>query len=103
MRPTLVYITCKDEKEAKKIAEHLLLQKLISCANITKINSMYWWQGDIKDEKEALLLCKSFDKKYKQLEKEVKEIHSYEVPAVMEIPIESISKEYEKWSEKELK
>lgn len=103
MRATLVYITCKDEKEAQYVAERLLLEKLISCANIVpKIRSMYWQNGDIKDEKEALLICKSFDKKFKQVQKEVKEAHSHDTPAIIQLPIDSINKEYLKWSEESL-
>jgi len=49
---TLVYITCRDEKEAVKISRHLLNKRLIACSNIHPIRSLYWWKGKIQDGKE---------------------------------------------------
>ncbi|MBW3019310.1 divalent cation tolerance protein CutA [Candidatus Woesearchaeota archaeon] len=97
MRPILIYVTAK---EAKIVAEHLLLQKLVSCVNIVPIKSMYWQDGDLKDEKEALLIIKTFDKKFKKIEKEIKEKISK--PRIIEIPITNVNKEYLKWSEEQI-
>ncbi len=100
----LAYITCTDYLEAKKIALNLLENRLIACANvITNIDSFYWWNGQIENQKETLLLCKTNKQKINSIKKTVKEIHSYEVPAIEFIEIKDSDKDYEKWIEKELK
>jgi periplasmic divalent cation tolerance protein len=96
---SLIYITCKDEKEAKKIAKHLLEKKLIACANFFPINSMYWWEGKIQDDKEFLLLVKTAEKNYEKVKKEVESIHSYDVPCILKIDTEG-NKEYMDWVDK---
>ncbi|HLC64873.1 MAG TPA: divalent-cation tolerance protein CutA [Candidatus Nanoarchaeia archaeon] len=91
-----VYITCKDKKEAKKIARYLLLKKLIGCANIFPVDSLYWWKGKIANGKETVILAKSIEKKYPMIVSEVKKIHSYEVPCIIKMK-EDANKEYLKW------
>lgn len=94
----LIYITCKDKKEAEAIAKRLLEEKLIGCANIIKeIDSMYWWKGKIEAENEALLLCKTNEEKVDAVIERVTQLHSYDVPAVEAIKIEKGNKDYEKW------
>ena len=54
----IVYITCKNNAEARKISKHLLEKKLIACSNMHKIKSMYWWNGRIVDDSEGVILMK---------------------------------------------
>lgn len=82
---TLVYITCKDNEEAKKIAAYLLEKRLIACANIFPIKSMYWWEGKINDNEEVVLLGKTNDKNFEKIKQEVKKIHSYDIPCIMKL------------------
>lgn len=98
----LVYITCKDKKEAVKISEHLLKKRMIACSNIFPIQSMYWWNQKIVNDNEVVLLAKTTDKNYEIIKKEVKKLHSYEIPCILKIPSEA-NKEYEKWVKKETK
>ena len=77
---TLVYITCKGKKEAEKISMHLLKKRLIACANIFPIKSMYWWEEKIVNDKENVIIAKTSNRNFKKLESEVKKIHSYEIP-----------------------
>ena len=97
----LVYITCKDRKEAKKISEHLLKKRLIACANIFPVESMYWWKGKIVNEKEIVLICKSKENKFSGIKKAIKKIHSYEIPCIERIRT-TADLDYEKWVKKEL-
>jgi len=96
----LIYITCKDKAEAKKISKQLLEKRLIACANIFPIESMYRWKDKIKEDNEIVLLAKTNKKHYEEIEKEVKKIHSYEIPCIMKIKVEA-NKEYYQWIEKE--
>ena len=93
---TLIYITNPSEAEAKKIAVHLLNNKLIACANLFPINSLYWWKGKIKDEKEIVLLAKTTEENFEKIKKEVESIHSYSIPCVLKIPAEA-NERYSGW------
>ncbi len=91
-----VYITASSEEESKKIAEKLLEDRLIACANIFPIDSVYRWEGSITEEREFVLIAKTEEGKYDEVKKRVKEIHSYEVPCITEIPIRP-NDEYGGW------
>ncbi len=93
---TLVYITCKDEKEAVKISKHLLNKKLIACSNMHPIRSMYWWNDKIEDEKDFVIIAKTLEKNYKAIKEEVLKLHSYEVPCILKIDAEA-NESYGKW------
>lgn len=97
----IAYITNKNKTEAKKIAKHLLSKKLTACANIFPTNSLYFWKGKLKNDKEFILICKTTESKFSQLENEVKKIHSYEIPCIIKINAQSNS-EYENWLQKQL-
>ena len=98
----LVYITCKDKKEAEKISLHLLKRRIIACANIFPIKSMYWWKGKITKSNEHVMIAKTSDKNFKKLENEVKKIHSYQIPCILKINA-TANKEYQAWLNKEIK
>ena len=97
---TLVYVTCKDKKEAEKISSHLLGKKLIACANIFPIKSMYWWNKKIVRDTEYAIIAKTSGKNFKKAEAEIKKIHSYKIPCILEINA-AANKEYEEWVDKE--
>lgn len=99
----LVYITCGSRKEAERISDALVKEKLAACVNFFPINSVFEWDGEIKQEKEFALLCKTTKDKIPQLKKKVKEIHSYEVPAILIIEIKEGNEEFLDWVEKSLK
>jgi periplasmic divalent cation tolerance protein len=92
----LVYITCKDEAEAKKVSRHLLEKRLAACTNSFPVRSMYWWEGKVADEKEVVVLAKTRDLLYEPVRKEVARIHSYDVPCIMRIPVQA-NEPFEKW------
>ncbi len=95
-----IYITNSLKKEARKIARRLLKKKLIACANIFPTESLYDWKGKVVDEKEFVLIAKTLNKNFEKIKKEVEKIHSYSVPCITKIPVESNSK-YFKWIKKE--
>jgi periplasmic divalent cation tolerance protein len=98
----LVYITNKDEAEARKIAKHLLDKKLIACANILQSKSLYFWKGKLADESEAILLAKTTSDLYEKIKEEVKKIHSYTTPCIAKLGID-LNKDYAEWLLGELK
>lgn len=99
---TLVYITCKDKKEAEKISLYLLKKKLIACANIFPIRSIYRWKGKIVNDYENVIIAKTNNKNFKKVAKEVKKNHSYTIPCILKINT-TANKDYERWANKELR
>ena len=102
MKPLLVYITASDEKDAEMIGATLIKKKLASCVmTLPGMHSQYIWKGKFQHDKEVLMVIKTFDTKYKQLEKTVKKIHCYETPCIIAVPVIRGSKEYLQWSKKQ--
>jgi periplasmic divalent cation tolerance protein len=103
----LVYITCKDKNEAEKIGKHLMDNSLCACVNIfPNMNSMTFWppkMGKIEEAKEAVLLIKTVEEKYDEIEKEILEIHSYELPCIFSIKVDKAHKKYSDWLKNEIK
>jgi periplasmic divalent cation tolerance protein len=96
----LVYITCKDIEEAKRISEHLLKKRLAACTNMYPIRSMSWWEGKIQRDNEVVVMAKTGEKNYEGVKEEVLKIHSYDVPCILRIKAEA-NESYNKWVEKE--
>ncbi len=99
-----VYITASDHKEAEHIAEEVVKRRLAACANIVEnISSIYWWEGEIHRDQEALMFLKSRIEKVKELIRFVKSIHSYDNPAIVVFPILDGSTDYFKWIDEEVR
>jgi periplasmic divalent cation tolerance protein len=97
---SIVYVTTSGLEESKKIARILLQEKIVACANIIpEIESIYWWEGDLEEDVESLLLLKTSSELVDKVIEMVKEIHSYQTPCVLEIQIKKGSKEYLNWLE----
>ena len=97
---TLMYITCKDKKEARKISSYLLRKRLVACSNMFPIESLYRWKGKIVNGKEYVILAKTLKKNVKRIRKEVKKIHSYEIPCIIDIDADA-NKDFLEWVRKE--
>jgi periplasmic divalent cation tolerance protein len=84
----IVYTTASNIEEAEKIAKTLLEKKIVACVNIIpKIHSLYWWRDKLEEAEEALLLAKTTQTNIDRVIKTIKDIHSYELPAIVIIPI----------------
>ncbi len=93
-----VIVTTNDEDEAKTITRKIVEEKLAACANIIpRIHSIYWWEGKIENSEEAMILIKTTEPKIDSLIARVKELHSYDNPEIISLPIEKGSQEYLKW------
>lgn len=95
-------VTASSEEEAKKIARVLVEKKLAACVNIIKgVQSVFRWKGKLSEENEVLLIIKTKSKHFKNLEDEVKKLHSYDVPEIIALPIVTGSKDYLFWLDSE--
>ncbi|HHS95192.1 MAG TPA: divalent-cation tolerance protein CutA [Phaeodactylibacter sp.] len=97
-----IYVTNASESEAKNIAEHLLQKKMIACANLYPIQSVYWWKGYIQKDTEWVALLKTTSSNWEKVRDEIKRIHPYEVPCIMKTVVQA-NEAYEKWIEDEVK
>lgn len=99
----LVYVTCKDAEEARKISKALLEKRLVACANFFPVSSMYFWKGSVKDDSEYGLVLKTVKRKFKEVEKEIKKVHSYECPCIVSLNVDNASKDFLGFVKKEIK
>jgi periplasmic divalent cation tolerance protein len=98
MTGVVIFVTCESYKEGEKIAEVLLNKKLSACVNIIdNISSLFIWKERIEKEREVLLLIKTKKDLVDNVISAVKEVHSYEVPEIIALPILSGSSEYLSW------
>lgn len=94
----IVNITTNSFESAEHISKILVTEKLAACCNIIQgLTSIYSWNGSIHQEREVMIIAKTHLDKLEQLEKRVKEIHSYEVPEIIALPLSEATKEYLDW------
>lgn len=94
---SVVLTTCSNLEEAKIIINALLTKKMAACIQTFPINSYYSWKGEICNDAELLLLIKCSSKHYKEIETIILNNHSYELPEIIQIPIEEGLDGYLKW------
>jgi periplasmic divalent cation tolerance protein len=94
----LVLSTAGSEKEGQRIGKALVEKRLAACVNVLPgITSFFIWEGKICREREVLLLIKTTRGRLKQIESEIKEIHSYSLPEVLFAKVEGGEKRYLGW------
>ena len=102
----LVYITCDTVDQAKEIGKHLMNKRLCACVNIfPDMQPMFFWppkSGKIDESKEVVLIAKTLEEKYEDLEKEVAKIHLSDTPCIISIPVTHVAKKYYEWLKGEL-
>jgi periplasmic divalent cation tolerance protein len=98
MKAIIVFITSANRQEAEKIARLLVEEKLAACVQILpEIISFYRWREEIIQDREVLLLCKTTEENFGELEKTVRVNHSYEIPEIVAIPASLGSEPYLNW------
>lgn len=94
----VIYCTVPNKKEGKEIAKMLLENKLVACVNIIdKMESMFSWDGELCEEKEALLMIKTKKEYFTKINHMIQKKHSYTVPEVIALPIIEADETYLKW------
>ena len=97
-----VFITVADEEEARLISRVLLKQRKVACINIIPgVNSLFWWQEKIDSAQESLLVIKTRSALLDEVIQLVKEIHSYDVPEIIALPIIGGNQDYLEWIDSE--
>lgn len=94
----IVLNTCNSTDIAALIADTLVSKKLAACVNmISGVESVYQWQGKIERDKEILLIIKTKRALFSQIEQTIQELHDYELPEIIAVPIETAEKNYLNW------
>ena len=99
MTAIAVVTTVGDKKEARRMAHTLVEAGLAACAQIEKIDSVYAWKGAIEHGKEYRVLFKTTEARYGAVESAIREMHSYELPAIYAVAVERIFAPYAAWIE----
>ena len=98
----LVYVTCANMNEAKRIGAELLDAHLAACVNIVSapVVSMYFWNGQREESQEVLLLAKTMEDRFAALNHAIRGLHSYEIPCIIALPLAGGDADYLAWIEK---
>lgn len=102
-RYILVVTTIDEESAARRIAERLVERKLAACVQVSgPLTSVYRWQGREESAREFQVSAKTREDLYKDIERAICEIHSYEVPEILALPVAAGSRPYLDWLEQQL-
>jgi periplasmic divalent cation tolerance protein len=93
----IIISTYPNKKLILKIANMVVKKRLAACVNYTKIGSVYTWKGKLEDTEEFLALFKTTQKAKELLKREIAKTHPYEVPEIVELKMDSVSKPYLDW------
>ena len=97
-QPIAVFITAPNKEEAARLADMLVERRLAGCVQILPaMESVYRWQGKIERQDEILLIAKTVNSKFAELEREVRALHSYETPEIVAMPLSALSGPYRQW------
>jgi len=100
--PLVVFITVPSKEEGECIGKTLVEENLAACVNIIPhVESIFHWEGEMCQEGEMILIVKSTRENLESLTQRVKELHSYQVPEIIALPIVGGSEDYLKWLEQE--
>jgi periplasmic divalent cation tolerance protein len=99
----IVLVTASSQEEGKAIAQALVKAKLAACVTLMPVQSIYTWQGQLMDEQEWQMIIKTDLSQFSRLEKKIQELHSYEVPEIIALPILAGSQPYLQWISENVK
>lgn len=86
----IVFCTCPDHDTAEQLAEKILQDRLAACVNLVPgLTSLYIWKGNLTRGTEVLLMIKTTNAVYQQLEQTLQTLHPYELPEIISVPIEA--------------
>jgi len=97
MKLVAVYTTVGTLVQARKIASTLVERRLVACAQISAVESHYFWEGALQNDREFRILLKTTEARYKSVEAAILALHDYELPAIHAVAVEHAHAPYEAW------
>ncbi len=99
----IIFTATPNEAEAESLAKQLIEQKLAACVQVLpKMKSFYFWKDELQIDSEHLVLIKTTDAKFADVESFIKANHTYEIPEIISVQPDKVSDDYLKWLEKYL-
>lgn len=99
MKFIAVYTTVASHEEAGNMARVLVEKKLAACAQLSEIESFYDWQGSVQNEREWQVIFKTTAARYADVEQAIRDLHSYELPAIYALAVTDLFAPYGAWVE----
>ena len=94
----IVFVTCQSSEEAEIIARTVVVEHLAACVNVLPgVRSCYMWGSEMKWSEEVLLLIKTTEARFLGLQSRIRELHSYDIPEIVAVPIEIGFDKYLQW------
>ena len=95
----VVLVTCGTAREARTIARKMVERRLAACGNVVEapVRSIYRWKGKVESAREFLVILKSSRRRFAALETAVRELHCYDVPEIIALPVTAGSAGYLRW------
>lgn len=91
-------MTCPNQETATQIARQLLERRLVACVNLVpQVTSLYWWEGQIQEDSEVLLVAKTVAARVDELTTVLPQLHPYSVPELVVLPVEAGLPAYLRW------
>lgn len=98
MDAIIIYCTVPDKRVAKEIAKHIVKHHLAACVSaVDRVESVFSWDGEIEKEKEVMLMIKTIRPNFEKIKELITDLHPYNVPEIIAVPIVDCSKEYLQW------
>ncbi|MEC7736611.1 MAG: divalent-cation tolerance protein CutA [Candidatus Neomarinimicrobiota bacterium] len=98
-----VFTTTDSLEEARELTKTLVEQKLAACAQISEIESFYTWENGVQNDQEFRIMVKTTKDKYKDVEKAILKIHSYDLPAIYAVDVDELYQPYGDWVNESIK
>ena len=100
----LIFSSCSDEQEAKRLARMLVEEKLAACVNVIRgVESVYRWENNVETATECLLVIKTVPERFDALSERLQAMHSYQVPEIIALPIVGGAEKYVGWLKEQCK
>lgn len=97
-QPVVILCTCESRQQGEQIAHTLVAERLAACVNIVSgMTSVYRWQGAVEAASEHLLLIKTTREESNAVEERIVQLHSYDTPELLRLPVEGGSQRYLAW------
>ncbi|WP_029001493.1 divalent-cation tolerance protein CutA [Azohydromonas australica] len=97
MKPIVVITTVATSDDARRLARALVERRLVACAQISQIESVYIWENKLQQEGEYRLMLKTVASRYAAVEEAIRELHPYTLPAIYALALERVHGPYADW------
>lgn len=94
----VVFVTAPNTETGEVLAREMVEERLAACGSVVPgLVSLYWWEDEVQRDKEALVILKTTRDAVSVLEERVTDLHPYEVPEFLVLPVEAVHEPYARW------